>query len=285
MVPCHIIGDAVSPHLNGLAAFTQRSPFASPVPLLHRANRQQRILTNRGLGLDGEHHSIPHLLQVERPEIHHLSDANRHAAGIVVMVWIIGGMMTYYKKLVGKQCYLSPCSVEDAAKWAEWDNDLEVTIPLGDEAYLPISLDKEREMLAHDIEKQTHLFDIVALEGDALIGRCLLFNVDTTNRSAMLGIDIGEKAYWGKGFGQDALALLLDYGFNLLNLNNIMLGAFSYNERAIHCYLKVGFKEIGRRRQAKIIGGRTFDIVLMDVIAEEYVSVYVGRFIPAEGTV
>jgi len=58
------------------------------------------------------------------------------------------------------------------------------------------------------------------------IGRCLLFNIDQINRQATLGIFIGKQAYWGQGFGQDAIALLLDYGFNLLNLHNIMLGVF-----------------------------------------------------------
>jgi len=100
----------------------------------------------------------------------------------------------------------------------------------------------------------------------------------------MLGIAIGEKAYWNKGYGQDATKLLLDYGFNLLNLNNIMLGVFSFNERAVNCYRKVGFKEIGRRRQARIIGGKKFDVILMDILAEEFESVYVKKFLQDQKT-
>ncbi len=183
--------------------------------------------------------------------------------------------MPSYKKLVGSQCYLSPCSPDDAEAWARWDNDLAVCIPLGDEAYSPIAPEKEREMIENSIRRQDHLFNIVALEGDALIGRCLLFNVDQVNRCAMLGIAIGEKSYWSQGYGQDATRLLLDYGFNLLNLNNIMLGVFAYNERAIKCYKKVGFKEIGRRRKARIIGCQMFDAVFMDILAEEFESPYI----------
>jgi RimJ/RimL family protein N-acetyltransferase len=89
------------------------------------------------------------------------------------------------------------------------------------------------------------------------------------NRSAMLGIFIGEKRYWGKGYGREAVQLLLDYAFNLLNLNSVMLGIFSFNERAIRCFREAGFKEIGRRRQARIIGDKRYDLVLMDVLAEE----------------
>ncbi len=187
--------------------------------------------------------------------------------------------MTHYKKLVGKKCYLSSCTPEDAEKWTEWNNDLEVAIPLGDEAYTPFSLDKTKEMIDEIIKKQEHVFNIIDLETDTLIGRCVLFNIDKVDRRAMFGILIGEKAYWDKGYGQDATRLMLDYGFNLLNLNNIMLGVFSYNERAVNCYRKVGFKEIGRRRQARIIGGKKFDVILMDILAEEFKSVYVNRFV------
>jgi RimJ/RimL family protein N-acetyltransferase len=187
--------------------------------------------------------------------------------------------MTHYKKLVGTKCYLSPCSMQDAEKWTVWDNDLQVSIPLGDEAYTPYSLVKMQEILGDVIKQQSHIFDIVDLSTDALIGRCMLFSVDQVNRKAMLGIVIGEKDYWNQGYGQEATKLLLDYAFNLLNLNSVMLGTFTFNQRAISCYEKVGFKEIGRRRQARIIGDKKFDAVLMDILAEEFESVYVNKLL------
>lgn len=187
--------------------------------------------------------------------------------------------MPYYKKLVGEKCYLSPCRPEDSEKWAEWFNDLEVTLPLGDEAYVPFSPEKCQEDVKNALQKQEHVFSIVARENDVLIGRCLLFGVNQVDRSAMLGIVIGEKSYWSEGYGQEALTLLLDYGFTLLNLNSIMLGVFAFNERAINCYKKVGFKEIGRRRQARIIGPQKYDAVLMDILAEEFTSPYVAQFL------
>lgn len=187
--------------------------------------------------------------------------------------------MPYYKKLIGEKCYLSPCRPEDAKKWAEWFNDLAVTIPLGDEAYLPSTLESEQETVDAMLKNREHVFSIIDLESDALIGRCLLFGVDQVNRKAMFGIVIGEKSYWGKGYGQEATRLMLDYGFNLLNLNSIMLGVFAFNSQAINCYLKVGFKEIGRRRQARIIGEKKYDAILMDILAEEFMSEYVSNFI------
>ena len=187
--------------------------------------------------------------------------------------------MAYFKKLIGTKCYLSPCSQEEAGKWTEWDNDLEIAIPLGDEAYTPYTLEKMQDILDEVSKDQSHIFSILNLETDTAIGRCLLFNIDQVNRQATLGIVIGEKEYWGKGYGQDAIKLLLDYGFNLLNLNSIMLGTFSFNERAQACFGKAGFKEIGRRRQARIIGEKKFDLVLMDMLASEFESPYVVQII------
>jgi RimJ/RimL family protein N-acetyltransferase len=169
--------------------------------------------------------------------------------------------------------------MEDAEQWAQWDNDLEVTLPLGDEAYTPFPLSKSEEVMAGILRRQDHVFGVVDLETDELIGRGMLFDLDLVNRKAMLGIVIGAKAYWGQGYGQEAVRLLLEYAFSLLNLNSVMLGTFSFNRRAIHCYERVGFKEIGRRRQARIIGDRKHDVVLMDILAEEFESVYVRQFV------
>jgi len=178
--------------------------------------------------------------------------------------------MAHYKKLSGEKCYLSPCHPEDAQKWAEWFNDLEVTLPLGDEAYTPFSLENARGQIQDISNKQDHVFSILEQQTGRLIGRCMLFGIDLVNRSSMLGIAIGEKDCWGQGYGSEALILLLDYAFNLLNLNNVMLGVFSFNQRAIHSYLKVGFREIGRRRQARVIAGQAYDVVFMDILAPEF---------------
>lgn len=178
--------------------------------------------------------------------------------------------MPYYKKMTGKKCYLSPCSVGDATLWTTWFNDPEVSIPLGDEAYTPYSLEKARDDVQEIINKQKHMFSIIDSVTDTLIGRCGLYNIDWINRKAGLGIVIGEKEYWNRGYGQDATSLLLEHAFHFLNLNSVMLGVMEFNTRAIGCYQKVGFKEIGRKRQARIIGEKKFDVILMDILAGEY---------------
>lgn len=178
--------------------------------------------------------------------------------------------MAYYRKLAGEKCYLSPIQPEDAELWTAWMNDLEVTVPLGDEAYLPYSLEKMRAEVAEAIRRQDHIFTIVECAGDRPVGRCLLFSIDAVNRSAMMGIVIGEKTAWNQGLGTEATRLLLDYAFNLLNLHSVMLGTFEFNRRAIRAYEKVGFQRIGLRREARIIAGKAWGVVLMDMLGDEF---------------
>lgn len=178
--------------------------------------------------------------------------------------------MPHYRKLEGTLCYLSPCAIEDAELWAKWDNDLAVAMPLGDEAYTSYSLERERRGLENAIKNNDPVFTIVDQETDTPIGRCMLFEVDTVNRRATLGIVIGEIPYWSKGYGQDATRLLLEYAFGFLNLNSVMLKTMSFNERALRCFEAVGFKRIGEQRQARVIAGEPYGLVLMDILAEEF---------------
>ena len=81
---------------------------------------------------------------------------------------------------------------------------------LGDEAWTPTGLEATREQIAERIRRHAHVFSIVDKASDELIGRCMLFQVDPVNRSAKMGIVIGEKAYWGQGYGREATRLLPD---------------------------------------------------------------------------
>ena len=178
--------------------------------------------------------------------------------------------MPYHKKLVGTRCYLSPPEAEDGNLLTAWLNDLDVTLPLGDEAYAPFSIDNAYDAFRQPADRHEHVFTIVANESDCPIGRCLLFAVDHVNQTALLGIYIGEKSYWGRGYGQDATTLLLDFAFNLLNLHSVGLGVFAFNERALHCYRHVGLRETGRRRQLRLVAGQYYDLILMDILADEF---------------
>ena len=110
-----------------------------------------------------------------------------------------------------------------------------------------VTIESEKEYLEKHAKDEA-TFGIIELKTDKLLGSIGLENIDYISRKATLGIFIGEKETRNKGYGTEAIQLILDYGFNYLNLNNIKLDVLSFNERAIACYKKCGFKEYGRRR-------------------------------------
>ena len=179
----------------------------------------------------------------------------------------------YYKKLVGKNIYLSPRRLEDAEQFTEWMNDFSTTDYLGRSNQL-MTLEKEKEFLEKHIGDEATM-NIVTLDEDKLIGTIGLENIDHLNRRAVLGIFIGDTEEREKGYGTEAINLILDYGFNYLNLNNIKLDVMEFNERAIACYKKCGFKEIGRRRKCEFIDGKYYDKVSMDILSEEFTGKYI----------
>ena len=174
--------------------------------------------------------------------------------------------MKYFKKLVGKQVYLSPMCVDDAETYVKWLNDFEVTDGVGSSCRVT-SLESEKEWLKHNSNQ--YQFAIVRLVDDTLIGNCGIHEVDQLRQCADVGLFIGDEENRNKGYGGEALNLLLDYCFDYLNLNNVLLKVFSFNERAINCYKKVGFKEIGRRRQSYYLKGKFHDEVYMDILRSE----------------
>lgn len=182
--------------------------------------------------------------------------------------------MKYFKKLVGDRIYLSPMSVEDAEKYVEWLCDFSVTDGLGNTRYL-MTLEAEREWIKTELNNNNFNFAIVNLENDELIGNCGFVDISYPNKIGTVGLFIGAESNRNKGIGTEVLRLLLDYGFNYLNLNNIMLMINSFNERAINCYKKVGFKEIGRRRECYFLNGKYYDEVFMDILAEEFEGSYI----------
>lgn len=183
----------------------------------------------------------------------------------------------YFKKLIGEMVYLSPMNPEDCEKYAEWINDIEVSSNLG-LVKKQINEFIEREML-QNLSKQEFNFAIVDKKNDEAIGSVGLFQIDYINRSAEVGIFIGNKNYWGKGYGSDALNLMLDFTFNILNFNSVKLKTYSYNSRAINCYKKVGFKEVGALREGKIIAGEKYDIIVMDILSNEFKNSYIKKII------
>lgn len=182
--------------------------------------------------------------------------------------------MKYFKKLVGERIYLSPLNVEDAEKYVEWFCDFKTTDGIGKSGNI-MTLESEKEFLEKIVKNNELTFAIVNLEKDELIGSCGFNEISYKKRTGTIGILIGEEKNRSNGYGTETLNLLLDYGFNYLNLNNMMLTVKSFNERAIKCYQKVGFKEFGRRRESYFLNGKYYDDVHMDILASEFKGNYI----------
>ena len=175
----------------------------------------------------------------------------------------------YYKKIEGERIYLSPMCVEDAPKYVKWMNDFKVTDGLNGSQNL-VTLESEKEWIEKNNRDGNFQFAIVTQENDELIGNCGYNELDLVNSKATIGIFIGEEENRNKGYGTEALNLLIEYGFAYLNLNSIMLSVYSFNDRAIACYKKVGFKEIGRRREAYLKQNERYDDIYMDILRKEF---------------
>ena len=181
--------------------------------------------------------------------------------------------MKYFKKLIGERIYLSPRSIDDAELFTEWLNDFETTDYTGRSGQLTTLVGERKYLEENSTPEAT--FAIVTLNDDKMIGTIGLESINTINRTATLGIFIGDKEFRNQGYGTEAMRLILDYGFNYLNLHNIKLDLMEFNERALACYKKCGFKEYGRRRKCEFVNGKYYDSIAMDILREEFTESYI----------
>ncbi len=101
-------------------------------------------------------------------------------------------------------------------------------------------------------------------------GEIVLMDIDADNRSASLRIALFRDEDFGKGYGTEALRLVLDHGFKTLNLHRIGLDVFAFNPRAIHVYEKLGFKHEGVQRNALFYDGAFHDSILLGILEHEW---------------
>lgn len=177
--------------------------------------------------------------------------------------------MKYFEKIKGKRIYLSPVSLEDAEIYTKWLNDTNISDGLGS-THKVVSLEGEKEWFSNVLKKGDYTFAIIKRDENTLLGNASIMDVNPVCRTGTLGIFIGEEKERNKGYGAEALKLLLDYGFNILNLNNINLAVFSFNKNAIACYKKIGFKEYGVRHECYFLNGKYYDEILMEILRKDY---------------
>lgn len=164
-----------------------------------------------------------------------------------------------------------PITREDLPRIVDWIADPEVRRYLN--FYRPVSLaDEERWLENLGKAANQEVFAIETLEGRH-IGNLGLHDVHPRYRTAEAGIFIGEREFWGKGYGTDAMRLLLDFGFGQLNLHRVFLHVHAGNHRAIRSYDKCGFVREGVLRQAAYKDGRYEDVIVMSILQPEYRSI------------
>jgi len=171
--------------------------------------------------------------------------------------------------LIGERLYLRPLEMEDVPTCLRWINDPEVTKTLG--IYRPMNGLRERgwfERLYKD--DRDIVLAIVLKEQDEHIGNIGLHRIDWKDRGAELGIIIGKRDEWDKGYGTEATSLMLGYGFERLGLHRIYLRVYANNPRGIRCYEKAGLRREGVLRESHFAEGRYWDTIIMGILEEEW---------------
>lgn len=172
----------------------------------------------------------------------------------------------------GDRVRLRHIEKEDLPRFVEWLNDPVVSQGLS--IHTPLSMVEEEswfeEMLASPSEERSLCIEAKKDDGWHLIGNSGFFGIDWRNRAAELGLFIGDREYWDKGYGTEVVKLLLQHGFATLNLHRIFLRVFEDNPRAIRSYEKAGFIHEGRQRQAEYHSGQFHDVLFMSVLRPEW---------------
>ena len=180
----------------------------------------------------------------------------------------------------GERVALGPLHRDMLPLLERWENDLR-TANLGGSDPRPVTaatIAAEWEPLLRGERPDWLGFAIYALPDLRLVGHANLRDFSNHHGTAEIGISLGDVDERGKGYGSEAVRLLLDYAFQHLGVWNVWLDTAAYNHGAIRAYEKAGFREIGRRRGARVAGGTRHDIVLMDCTRDDFYGMF-----PQEG--
>jgi RimJ/RimL family protein N-acetyltransferase len=167
----------------------------------------------------------------------------------------------------GRLVRLAPLREEDAEPLFRWINDRDL-VSLN-APFKPVEWDEHRRWFERIRNTpDAEIFGIRRRADDGLIGSCQLNQIDTGRRRCSLQIRIGERGAWGRGYGTEAVRLLVEHAFDDLGLRRVELEVFLHNERAIRAYRKAGFREQEVKEGATVIDGEPVDVIVM-AIGEE----------------
>jgi diamine N-acetyltransferase len=178
----------------------------------------------------------------------------------------------------GKRIRLRRNERNDISRFVVWLNDPDVRRYLS--LNMPISMANEEQwfdnMLKLPAAEQPFAIEIRKTspenETDAwqVVGNCSFMDIDHIAHSAEVGLFIGDKSYWNKGYGTEVMHLLLHFGFRTLNLNRIFLRVDEANKGGVRAYEKAGFVHEGRLRQSVYRDGEYDNLLIMSVIHSEW---------------
>lgn len=157
--------------------------------------------------------------------------------------------------------------------FSRWSSDSEYWRLLASDpafVYSPRQGKEWLEKMLKEDDPTLFMFSIYSLENGRLIGEVGLDGVQWNHGDTFIGIGLGEREFWGKGYGTDAMRVILRYAFNELNLHRVSLNVFEYNQRAIRSYEKAGFKIEGRARKFLYREGQRWDMIFMGILREEW---------------
>ncbi len=168
---------------------------------------------------------------------------------------------------------LRPVEKDDLPRWVEWFSDPAVREYM--DMVLPLSLAQE-ERWFDDLQERLSEREVVMLaietHDGVHIGNISLFDISWKDRKAELGITIGNRDYWSKGYGCDSIRTMLGLAFADLNLHRVFLRVHADNARGIRCYEKAGFRKEGTLRESVFRGGGYLDTFVMGILDSEFES-------------
>jgi RimJ/RimL family protein N-acetyltransferase len=161
----------------------------------------------------------------------------------------------------------------DAEMWARWERDTQYRRLLDSEpprmsTAARIRKEAEQENLP---DNKGFGFTVRTLAEDRLLGFTYLGIMSWVHRDAWLAIGLGDRDYWGQGYGTDALRVTLRFAFEELDLHRVTLNVFGNNVRAMRAYERVGFRHEGRLREAMLRDGGRIDILQMGILHSEWI--------------
>jgi RimJ/RimL family protein N-acetyltransferase len=168
----------------------------------------------------------------------------------------------------GKRICLRAIEPGDLADYHRWLNDPEVICYL--KLYLPLSMPDEEAWYEAMRSDPDQMAFAIETEAGQHIGNVGLMHLNWKDRSVELGIVIGDKSQWGKGYAQDAIRTMLAFVFSEMNLNRVYLRVYADHASAINTYRKCGFVEEGRLREEIYADGRYHDMLVMGILQREF---------------